>query len=204
MLNEFVELIGVVLIRANSRPEKVTAGMLDTLNALAGELVSGDEGKPVTPKSQQPPSDGATSPAQAAKAAKELAQRIREAKAKKAAESKPDIPEPETESNRETFFRSMVTELEAHTDYLLVTVIPATSKNGRNVYSCAWRWGEGKHQSQFCYLFDKPDEALGGWYITGPELVTCLYLNKSGYVAIREKDLIAFCTNERDATFSEA
>ena len=97
----------------------------------------------------------------------------------------------------------MIGELEGHEDYLTVTCIPERTKAGKEVYSLAWRWGEGKHQSQFVYLFDRPAEALGAWLLTGPEIAGCLYLNKNGYVAVRQADFLTYCTNDRDATFNE-
>ena len=198
---EVIEWASVVIIRANRRGDLCTQAQIDKLKALANQLQADKPHVLTVPTvSEAEESPKPASPLAAAAQAKALAAKIKAAKAEKAA-SIPDA-EPETDK-RQSFFNSMIGELEAHTDYLTVTCIPERTKAGKEVYSLAWRWGDGKHQSQFVYLFDKPAEALGAWLLTGPEIAGCLYLNKNGYVAVRQADFLTYCTNDRDATFNE-
>ena len=172
---EVIEWASVVIIRANRRGDLCTQAQIDKLKALANQLQADKPAVTIVPTvSEAEESPRPASPLAAAAQAKALAAKIKAAKAEKAA-SIPDA-EPETDK-RQAFFNSMIAELEAHDDYLTVTCIPERTKAGKDVYSLAWQWGEGKHQRQFVYLFDRPAEALGAWLLTGPEIARCLYLN---------------------------
>lgn len=195
---QVIEWATVIIIRANRRADLCTDAQVEKIRAVANQLQADKPLAPTLAESETTPKP--ISPLAAAAQAKALAEKIKAAKAERAA-SIPDA-EPETDK-RKAFFNSMIGELEAHTDYLTVTCIPERTKAGKEVYSLAWRWGDGKHQSQFVYLFDKPAEALGAWLLTGPEIAECLYLNKNGYVAVRQADFLTYCTNDRDATFNE-
>lgn len=195
---ELIEWATVIIIRANRRDDLCTTAQVEKVRAIANQLQADKPHVPTVSEAEESPKPA--SPLAAAAQAKALAAKNKAAKAEKAA-SIPDA-EPETDK-RQAFFNSMIGELEAHDDYLTVTCIPERTKAGKEVYSLAWRWGDGKHQSQFVYLFDKPAEALGAWLLTGPEIAGCLYLNKNGYVAVRQADFLTYCTNDRDATWNE-
>lgn len=197
---ELIEWATVIIIRANRRDDLCTTAQVEKVRAIANQLQADKPAVMNVPTpAEADESPKPASPLAAAAQAKALAAKIKAAKAEKAA-----IPDAEPETDkRQAFFNSMIAELEAHTDYLTVTCIPERTKAGKEVYSLAWRWGEGKHQSQFVYLFDRPVEALGAWLLTGPEIAGCLYLNKNGYVAVRQADFLTYCTNDRDATFNE-
>jgi hypothetical protein len=197
---DMIEWLTVAIIRANRRPDLCTVENVEKIRKIADQMKADKPAVMNVPtRAEAEESPKPASPLAAAAQAKALAAKIKAAKAEKAA-----IPDAEPETDkRQAFFNSMIAELEAHDDYLTVTCIPERTKAGKEVYSLAWRWGEGKHQSQFVYLFDKPAEALGAWLLTGPEIAGCLYLNKNGYVAVRQADFLTYCTNDRDATFNE-
>lgn len=198
---DMIEWLTVAIIRANRRPDLCTVENVEKIRKIADQMKADKPAVmnvPTPAEAEESPKPA--SPLAAAAQAKALAARIKAAKAEKAA-SIPDT-EPETDK-RQAFFNSMIGELEGHEDYLTVTCIPERTKAGKEVYSLAWQWGEGKHQRQFVYLFDRPAEALGAWLLTGPEIAGCLYLNKNGYVAVRQADFLTYCTNDRDATFNE-